>query len=214
MTNIIKTSDGSYTLFNNNFKEHYHSVSGALTESKHIFVNYGLFNVTKDKIKITEFGYGTGLNAALTLIYGNKKKITYTGYELFPPKDEMLKKFYDNFDERIKKAAELLREAPWDNKTFINKNFTLFKIKTDFTNTDHLTGIDMVYFDAFSPDSHPEAWDFKVLKKIYNSLNPGGILLTYSSKGSVKKALRDCGFHIERLKGPPGKRHVIRAKKI
>ncbi len=72
---------------------------------------------------------------------------------------------------------------------------------------------DVVFFDAFSPDSQPEMWTTEVFKKIFNFLKRGGVLTTYSCKGIVKRALREAGFTIEKLPGPPGKREFLRAWK-
>ena len=45
-------------------------------------------------------------------------------------------------------------------------------------------------------------------------LNPGGILVTYSAKGEMKRNLKEVGFEVEPLPGPPGKREMTRAKKL
>jgi tRNA U34 5-methylaminomethyl-2-thiouridine-forming methyltransferase MnmC len=45
-------------------------------------------------------------------------------------------------------------------------------------------------------------------------MNNGGILTTYCVKGIVKRALKEVGFKIEVLTGPPGKRHMLRAWKM
>jgi tRNA U34 5-methylaminomethyl-2-thiouridine-forming methyltransferase MnmC len=48
---------------------------------------------------------------------------------------------------------------------------------------------------------------------MYKALKINGILVTYSVKGTVKRALRDVGFTVTRLPGPPGKHHMLRAIK-
>ena len=75
------------------------------------------------------------------------------------------------------------------------------------------TTYDLIYFDAFAPDKQPELWTLEQFENLYQSLNEGGVLVTYSAKGEVKRNLREAGFSIERLAGPPPKRHVIRATK-
>ena len=49
--------------------------------------------------------------------------------------------------------------------------------------------------------------------KMFDMLEPNGILTTYSSKGAVRRALQAAGFKIEKLPGPAGKREMIRARK-
>ena len=71
----------------------------------------------------------------------------------------------------------------------------------------------MVYFDAFAPEKQPELWNVEIFDKIYKSMQDNGILTTYCAKGSVRRAMQTCGFKVERLQGPPGKREIIRAVK-
>ncbi|NOX87053.1 MAG: SAM-dependent methyltransferase, partial [Chlorobi bacterium] len=70
---------------------------------------------------------------------------------------------------------------------------------------------DVVFFDAFSPAVQPEMWTEEIFSKIALSMKPGGVLTTYSTKGTVKRALKANGFTIEKLPGPPGKREILRA---
>lgn len=213
MHSLIETKDGSYTILSKNFGEHYHSLNGALTESMHIFINYGLKKINKSNIRILELGLGTGLNAALSLIYSEKKKVYYTAYELYPPSKKQIDQFYNSFDDEIKRAGFDIFNSEWENEINLNSNFSIKKIKNDFTKANFHGKYDLVFFDAFSPETHPEAWSIDVFSKLYNVLVSGGIMVTYSSKGSVKRALRNTGFVVTRLEGPPGKRHVLKAEK-
>jgi tRNA U34 5-methylaminomethyl-2-thiouridine-forming methyltransferase MnmC len=73
---------------------------------------------------------------------------------------------------------------------------------------------DLVYFDAFSPDKQPELWSEEVFSIIQRHTLPGAVLVSYSSKGSVRRTLISCGFNVEKIPGPPGKREMIRAVRI
>ena len=71
---IINTGDGSKTIYIPEWNEHYHSKHGAVQEAKHVFLETGLqyYIDTRDAnnrepIAILEMGFGTGLNALLTL---------------------------------------------------------------------------------------------------------------------------------------------------
>ena len=86
MERIIEyTADGSATLFVPELDEHYHSVKGALTESSHIFIDMGLKTSAAPSPRILEIGFGTGLNALLTLIEAEKsgRQVHYTGCLLY-----------------------------------------------------------------------------------------------------------------------------------
>jgi tRNA U34 5-methylaminomethyl-2-thiouridine-forming methyltransferase MnmC len=107
-----------------------------------------------------------------------------------------------------------IHEAPWEIKVELSYGFSLFKEKTDIR-TMHASGpFDLVYFDAFAPDKQPELWTTEVFGLIAQITNPGAILVTYSSKGMVRRALIDCGFQVFKVPGPPGKREMIRAVRI
>lgn len=68
----------------------------------------------------------------------------------------------------------------------------------------------VVYYDTFSPATQPNLWDEAIFRTIAAGCTPGSLLVTYCSKGTVKQALRSAGFSLERLPGPPGKRHILR----
>jgi tRNA U34 5-methylaminomethyl-2-thiouridine-forming methyltransferase MnmC len=54
-------------------------------------------------------------------------------------------------------------------------------------------------------------WTLELFSKIYSATKSKGILVTYCAKGEIKRILRTAGFEVESLKGPPGKREMIRA---
>lgn len=212
---IVITKDGSNTLFVPELGEHYHSTYGAIQESRHIFINYGLRFIDKQKINILEIGFGTGLNALLTLIenYSLKKQISYTAIEKYP----LQKDIYSQLNyAQILEQTELfnqLHNAKWEISTAINSDFTIAKLQKDIQQYSPKIKFDLIYFDAFAPDIQPELWTEEVFLKMYNALENNGVLVTYSAKGSVKRAMRAAGFNTEELPGPEGKRVVTRAIK-
>ena len=90
-------------------------------------------------------------------------------------------------------------------------HFILKKIEADIVDYIPDDKFDIVYFDAFAPDVQPEIWSREIFRKIYNVLNRDGILTTYSAKGTVRRLLLETGFKVEKLQGPQGKRHILRA---
>ena len=210
---LLITADGSHTLYVPELNEHYHSINGAVQESLHVFINAGLNFVSKDFIKILEVGFGTGLNALLSLIEAEKqnKKIYYESIEPYPIEPEI----WQNLNYATKSADYFvsLHTAEWNKEMKITEHFTLKKLNVLLNDYQTLQKFDLIYFDAFAPDIQPELWSKAVFDKMYNSLNVGGVLVTYSSKGLVKQNLRDAGFTVTRLKGAGGKRHMVRAVK-
>jgi Uncharacterized conserved protein len=215
---LEETKDGSHTLYVPGMDEHYHSVNGALQESMHVFIDSGLRKVDAKNIKVLEIGFGTGLNAFLTLLEGEKlqKEIHFTSLELYPLSEAIYSKL--NYGEVIAPdKAELftkLHQADWEESTEITSHFQLQKKKADLCQFDFGgEKYDLIYFDAFAPDKQPEMWNPELFQKLFEHTNPGGILTTYCAKGVVRRAMQAAGYTVERLQGPPGKREMLRATK-
>ncbi len=222
MIKLIITEDGSHTLFNENLNEHYHSTFGAIQESKHIFIEAGLKYQFQNyqKINLLEVGFGTGLNALLSLkesLY-SEADIEYLGIEPFPVKYDLVKSL--NYGEILKSdflaaSFEQMHDFEWNKEVALSSGFKLkkinSKIETAELSKDHFN---LVYFDAFAPDVQSELWTVDVFKKLYELMIFGGVLVTYSVKGVVKRALKSAGFKIEKLPGPIGKREFLRASKV
>ena len=215
---IQETGDGSHTLFSEKFNEIYHSRHGALQESVHVFIQAGLESVLKQKnnINLLEIGFGTGLNAILSIqkISGSKHHIHYTGIEPLPVPFNIIEQL--NYlssidDELLHQSYKDLHLSDWNKDTAITTNFTLYKYKGSFEDFSSEKKFDLVYFDAFAPSKHPEIWDKAVFEKISTLMSKNGVLVTYCAKGQVKRDLKASGFIIEKLAGPPGKREMTRA---
>jgi tRNA U34 5-methylaminomethyl-2-thiouridine-forming methyltransferase MnmC len=217
LNQLIKTEDGSYTIFVPGMNEHYHSVHGAVQESMHIFINTGLKFCKSDIISIFEVGFGTGLNALLTAAESLKsnKIINYTAIEKYPVEPNLINKLnYSQFaGESGKEIFADIHSAEWGKKIKITKHFNLLKLKDDLTSSIPEDLFNIIYFDAFGPDKQPEMWTPEIFEKISKITSPGGIFVTYSAKGEVKRNLSASGFSVELLPGPPGKRQIIRAIK-
>jgi len=215
---IIHTKDGSSTLYSPTFNEHYHSVFGAINESKHVFIEAGFNFLNLPSIKIFEIGFGTGLNALLTYLESAKKEITveYTGIELYPVTQDVIQQLnYTQFlSDEAKKTFDQFHEVSWNKKIEISNHFHLTKIKADFNDYLFTEKYNLIFFDAFAPEKQPALWSHQNFTKIYEAMDTHGVLTTYSSKGLVKQNLRNVGFQLERLPGPEGKRHMLRAVKI
>lgn len=217
--NLEKTDDGSYTLYVPHLDEHYHSVKGALTESRHIFVDMGLRHSNVTEPRILEIGLGTGLNCFLTFLAAEEtgKKIHYTGIERYPLNEDTLRKL--DYPTIINQGHETdyyaIHQAPWGRDVKLSPRFTLHKIEGDFTSYPFDGKYDIIYFDAFAPEKQPEMWEQSLFDMLYNVLNEGGILTTYCAKGVVRRMLQSAGFTVERLPGPPGgKREILRATRF
>lgn len=216
-TQLIITEDGSHTLYVPEMDEHYHSHFGALTESQHIFINAGLARMGTPRVSILEIGFGTGLNALLTVIHASKyhTSVSYTSLEKYPLDQPVIRQLnYGNLaGDGGEELFMAIHDAKWNSQIAINEWFTLDKRVSDLT-CDELTGVyDLIFFDAFGPDKQPEMWTEEVMRKIAVVTHPGSVFVTYSAKGTLKRMLRSLGFEVALLPGPPGKRVITRAVK-
>ncbi len=221
MNQIIETEDNSHTIFDQKTGEHYHSIHGAIQESTHIFIEAGL-KCTKpatQTLNILEIGMGTGLNVLLTLMHSENisKRINYISIELYPIEKEIINQL--NYPKLLHKpdleiGFQNIHNEKWNIPYYLTENIILNKINADF-NDLQLTenSFDLVYFDAFSPETQPDLWTDDVFEKLYKSMKNNGLFVTYCAKGIVKRSLKKAGFQIEILAGPKGKRHIIRATK-
>lgn len=218
MNQLIKTSDGSHTIYIPELNEHYHSVHGAVQESTFIFIYNGFDYCKANPINIFEVGFGTGLNALLTAVRSmdGERIVNYTSIEKYPLPEKTINSLnHHHFIEKEgKQIFSLIHSAPWNRSVKIYKNFNLEKIEGDCTVDPPAGKYDLIYFDAFGPDKQPEMWTRKIFEGIAAATNKNGILVTYSAKGEVKRNLISCGFDVNLLPGPPGKRQMIRAIKI
>ncbi len=215
---IRLTADGSHTLYQTAIDETYHSTHGAIQESEFIFVNAGLRRLTKTEITVFEVGFGTGLNAFLTLLEAEKSQLNvrYITTEKYPVEVENILKlnYPDIIAPERKSFFEKLHECEWNQPVQLTPEFLLEKVNADFVNFDHIAHYDVIYFDAFSPEKQPEMWTQGLFEKLYAHCNENAVLVTYCAKGAVRRAMQKAGFAVERLPGPPGKREILRATKI
>ncbi len=213
-----RTNDGSLTLRSKQLDEHYHSVVGALRESRHVFIDAGLRCVPSERIDLLEVGLGTGLNLLLSWIEAERagRKISYTAIEPFPLDVAALRALDHaticGVEEKRSRFEELMtfRANAWIEA---DDHLRFRRIERPVQELTDEVAYDVIYFDAFGPNTQPEMWTFDVFTCMHRALRPGGILVTYCAKGEVRRTMQAAGFSVERLQGPPGKREMLRATK-
>jgi tRNA U34 5-methylaminomethyl-2-thiouridine-forming methyltransferase MnmC len=220
---LILTSDGSHSIEIPDMQVTYHSVHGAIQESMHIFIQAGLHHYWRyaaaGLTRIFEMGMGTGLNALLTMSEADKTRqpVFYQAIELYPLENAQVKEL--NYCTQLNRpdlqlAFEKLHSEEWDKDIILSPYFTFRKLRASFVNTSITEKYNLVYYDAFAPAAQPELWTKEIFEKLYAMLLPGGSLVTYCSKGDVRRAMQQAGFHVQKIPGPPGKREMQRATKL
>ena len=219
---LILTGDGSHSISVPELNVAYHSVHGAIQESEHVFIKAGLIDSgifdSKGVNNILEVGFGTGLNALLTLIEAGKHKnrIYYTAIEPYPLDQQTIDQL--NYCEQLNKPNdkplfEKMHLCDWKEMIEITHYFGLTKMKCDLADYTTQEQYFIIYFDAFAPNAQPALWTKEVFDKMYSMLEPGGILVTYCSTGDVRRNMIAAGFAVEKLPGPLRKREMLRARR-
>lgn len=216
---VVLTADGSHTLVNGDLEKSYHSVYGARQESQRVYVELGLLPAFErfptEQIELFEMGFGSGLNALLTLREAeeHQRLVHYVAIDTDPVPAAEARQL--NFDQLLGTSyLNALHEAPWNQAVSITPYFTLEKRQARLQDFDTDQRFHLIYFDAFSPTSQPELWEADIFTKLAGFLLPGGLLTTYCSKSIVQRAMRAGGLTVEKHSGPRHKRDVLRAVKI
>lgn len=217
---IKSTEDGSKTLYIKELNETYHSVHGAINESKHVFIKNGLKNVYDCEINILELGFGTGLNALVTIneYLKNDKNhtINYFTIEKYPVNEQEISElnYAEHFNfENAEIIYKNLHNLEWNKTHKIFSNFSFTKFNIDFFEIKeiNLPEINLVFYDCFGAQVQPDLWEKALFEIISEKMKIGGLLTTYSSKGSVRRILKELNFEVKKLEGPKGKREMINA---
>jgi tRNA U34 5-methylaminomethyl-2-thiouridine-forming methyltransferase MnmC len=198
--------------------ECYHSRFGAIQEAQHVFIKNGLSLFENKTISILEIGFGTGLNAFITFLEAKKlhQNINYVGVEAYPVSaDEVLSMNYvsELKAERESTIFEKMHQSNWEEQIVLRDDFLFTKREQFFADIDDVEKFDLIYFDAFGYTVQPELWSTAIFQKMFNALKSKGILVTYAARGVVKRSMKEVGFTVEKLEGPPGKREMFRARK-
>ena len=214
----MRTKDGSFTLRSEQLGEQYHSLHGAVKESRHVYVEAGLKQAKGERIDVLEIGLGTGLNALLTWIHAEEQglQVRYTALEPFPLSAGTLRHTDHaanlGMPDRTSAFLEMMMAEP-EVEQHISDAFAFTRSPLSVLHFDQEALFDVVYFDAFGPTVQPELWTEDVFRRMHLALRPGGTLVTYCAKGSVRRAMIAGGFRVERMKAMWGKREMFRARR-
>lgn len=222
------TQDGSHTLLSEKFGVTYHSKYGAIQESMHVFIEAGLRPIRDQnhgkidplEISILEVGLGTGLNVYLAILENLNTQtncnIKYTSLEISPISNQAIEQlnYHELLTQPDSKLFQSIHTCEWESFQQLTPKFQLKKVNQSLEAFETSDKFDIIFFDAFAPESQPELWEPSIFQKMYDCLVPGGALTTYCAKGQVKRNMKSVGFTVEGIPGPPGKREMTRAKKV
>jgi len=208
---IVKTGDGSSTLYSPDYDETYHSTNGALSEafSKFCAPCRIAEAAKKGAVSILDVGFGLGYNilAALHLIKNVNSacavEIVSLEKEILPPRllnAIAVPQGYGAAYALVRKAAALLLHEEGNTRisVLVGDARTTIRGITD--------RFGAVFFDPFSVRKNPEMWSVEFFREVAKRMKEEAILSTYSSSTPVRCGLMESGLKIAPAPGDEMKR--------
>lgn len=199
---LVKTADGSNTLFSKEYNQHYHNIKdGAINEalSKHIIPSF-TYQENKQELNILDICFGLGYNSFTTIFYILKNKLDIKLNIYSVELDANLIKSLVNFTfpKEFDEIKHIIKSVALTNK------YEDEKIKVEVAIEDARTFIkkfdrdffDIVYQDAFSSEVNNELWTKQYFDDICKITKDDSIITTYSIATPVRLAIFEAGFLI------------------
>ena len=214
---VQPTADGSLTAHSARYGQSYGSRFGAASQARQVFVE-GSGTHLHPSPRILEVGFGLGQNFRSTLAVTAGRPLHYLAYEFDPVPATLLRDVATSDPLATHPAWAALLEAWSENRgqpvqleqpgVYVDiqlEDVTLAALPRNWASA--------VYLDGFSPDVNPEVWSPEFLGRLADALQAGGVFVTYSAAGHVRRGLQAAGLSVERRPGPQGKREVLQAVK-
>ncbi len=181
---VTKTKDDSFTFFNEEYQEAYHSLTGALEEAQKKYIEP---LQVKEGDVILDICFGLGYNTFAAIEHAKHLKIIALEKDENILKELQSLKINKNYEKIKKVAKEKYYKDPDYEITLIMgaAQETIKKVKEK---------IDKVFLDPFSPKKNPELWTKEFFEEIYTRMKPGAKLATYSCARIVRDNLKAVGF--------------------
>ena len=210
----VLTKDGSYSLKSAFFQENFHSLSGALEETKLKFTAPSNLQRFKGKsLNVLDICFGLGYNSASLLNELIKQKSSLNLYALEidkKPLEYSLKNesYLKLWAPKVKTIFESLYRKDYFEDQFFKCSLFWGDAREKINIIPASIKFDLIYLDGFSPQKCPQVWTIEFLSKVTEKLNSQGYLITYSSSAAVRKTLRNLGLEIFTIKPRFNKRTI------
>ncbi|QYJ86681.1 tRNA (5-methylaminomethyl-2-thiouridine)(34)-methyltransferase MnmD [Shewanella mesophila] len=219
---VQMTKDGTHTLMSSLFDDSYHAHNGAMTESEYVYIESGFKSLSTDftRVSILELGFGSGMNAILTLKHALAqtgkivKPIRFVSVEAYPVASEVIRQlnYKQHFNAELAALFDELHQAPWDCDVEIIPGFILHKVHgklADYRAPEQT--INLIYYDGFAPSKQPELWTQDNFDRLYPMMMQAGMLVSYCANGQFKRNLKAAGLRVKSHPGALGRREMTRA---
>lgn len=211
--------------YSTEYNEHYWS--GGPAEKTHVYLHGNnlptrFAQVGEGGFTVSELGFGTGLNALLTMHLHSQTAsghLTYISYEQYPIPLAQLIPIHAAFPPQLQPFAQALQaayalHAGWNTLHLPNTTLHLYVGDARAGLATHPQPADCWFLDGFSTANNPQLWEADLLKQVYQHTVPHGTASTYSVASMVKDNLTAAGFTIAKAKGHPPKQYILTAVKF
>jgi radical SAM protein (TIGR01212 family) len=208
----VKTDDGSITFFSEDWKEHYHTKTGARLEAEKKFVEPSKLadKLQTGNLKILDVCFGLGNNTLAALQSRTGFQPVQTGKMPVPHSIDITAL---EMDKRVvRAAAEFFQTLETDPVNWRKVLSELLQSDQSAIGNHQLSilwgdarwliqnlaanSFDVVFHDPFSSQHCPELWTVEFFQQLYRVMKPDGVLLTYASALPVRGAMLEAGFVI------------------
>ena len=202
----VLTKDGSYSLRSLFFHENFHSLLGALEETKLKFtVTSNLQRFKGKSLNVLDICFGLGYNSASLLDELIKQKSYLNLYALEIDKKPLEyslrnESFLKLWAPKVKTIFESMYREDYFEDQFFKCSVLWGDAREKINIIPSSVKFDLIYLDGFSPQKCPQVWTIEFLSKVAEKLNSQGYLITYSSSAAVRKTLRNLGLEIFTIK--------------
>lgn len=216
--------DESGTPISETYGDIYHSAAGGHAQARHVFLaGNGLPERWRgrDSFTILETGFGLGINFMATWLAWQAdparcSQLHFISLEKHPFSVADLALAHAAWPEFETLAGELrahwpVLEAGTHRLMLDGGRVILTLVFGDAVETlpTLSTKADAFYLDGFSPALNPDLWSPTLCRSLACLANEGATLATWSVAGTVRRALREAGFHVEKQAGFAGKRQML-----
>lgn len=204
----VRTSDGSITFHSEQYDEHYHSTSGALTEAHKKYAEVCKVYDRKE-VDILDICFGLGYNSAAAIDRFEGSRISIVGLEIYEGIIKEIERMGHEYPfECINIMMEVARKGHYKGPADTRKVEVMRKegeaevrlIMGDARDTIKTLedgSFDCVFHDPFSPRKNPELWTKEFFDEVYRVLRKGGMVATYSCARTVRDNLKAAGFTVK-----------------
>jgi tRNA 5-methylaminomethyl-2-thiouridine biosynthesis bifunctional protein len=214
------------TPYSEAFDDVYHSAAGGVAQARHVFLNGNRVPerwAGRGRFVILETGFGAGINFLTTWQAWRRdparcRRLHFVSIEKHPFALGDAKTLFENYPELKLEAREL--EAKWP--TLVpgaqrieldggNVVLTLFFADIKVARELRLAA-DAFYLDGFAPAKNPDMWSPALMRSLARLAAPGATAATWSVAASVRHALEETGFTVEKLPGFGEKKEMLAAR--